>query len=162
MSRYTYCSDGTEEVDEDIKKKKRRKVRNKGEQSRRLCFGQDANVEMLMKFAMSNVSHRGVCRVSSSPMLPLIRGADGIVARSMMGRTLPFGLAMQLLESVRVVRARSARISNLSLTSTRTTLSEVLEQLLTLNITSRIFEHQHSNTGTISLHIEIKHFRYRN
>ena len=91
----------TEHVDEDIKKKKRGKVRSKGEQARRLCFGQDANVEMLMKFAMSNVSHRGVCRVSSSSMLPLIRGADGIVARSMMGRTLPFGLAMQLLESVR-------------------------------------------------------------
>ena len=89
----------TEDFEED--KKKRRKVRSKGEQARRLCFGKDTNVEMLMKFAMSHVSDRGVCKVSSSSMLPLIRGADGIVARSMMGRTLPFGLAMQLLESVR-------------------------------------------------------------
>ena len=90
----------TEEVDEDIKKKKRRKVRSKGEQptfmfrSRREC----RNVDEIC----CQTSSSGVGRVWSSPMLPLIRGADGIVARSMIMHT--FGLAMQLLESVRVVR----------------------------------------------------------
>ena len=107
----------TEDFEED--KKKRRKVRSKGEQARRLCFGKDTNVEMLMKFAMSHVSDRGVCKVSSSSMLPLIRGADGIVARSMMGRTLPFGLAMQLLESVRSHYILRSNILDIKIEATR-------------------------------------------
>jgi len=102
------------------KRKKTTKLRSKGERTRRLCFS-SANTEMLIKFAMSHASHRGVCKVSSAFKLPLIRGSDGIVARSMIGRTLPFGHAMQLLESVRSHYILRPNILNIEIEATRLT-----------------------------------------
>ena len=60
-----------------------------------------------------------------------------------------FCLGVRKDHLVRGVRARSARISSLSLTSTRTTLSEVLEQQLTPYLLLRNHsQYNHSNTNT--------------